>query len=162
MVALPMTGATRFLVLLLATGLYAGYSPVAPGTAGSVVGLAVSIVLFGPLWRRSPALCLGVFAVLFLPGCWIAGRAEELLGEPDSPRIVIDEVMGMVATMFANPLTWPWLLGGFAAFRFFDVLKPFPAGLIDRKMRGGAGVMLDDLLAALYANLVLQLVRRVL
>ena len=75
---------------------------------------------------------------------------------------MIDEVLGMAATMFGNPLTLPWMLAGFLAFRVFDVVKPFPAGLIDRKVPGGAGVMLDDLAAAIYANIMLQVLSRLL
>ncbi|HYB89783.1 MAG TPA: phosphatidylglycerophosphatase A [Candidatus Binataceae bacterium] len=152
----------RALIILLATGFYSGYSPVAPGTAGSVVGLVVSWALFGPLWQRSPLLALAVFAVAFVPSCWIAGRAEEIFDQRDCPRIVIDEVLGMAATMFANPLTPLYFAIGFVAFRLFDVIKPFPAGLIDRRLGGGAGVMLDDLASAVYANIVLQVLSRVL
>jgi len=75
---------------------------------------------------------------------------------------VIDEVLGMAATMYGNPLTVPWMLAGFLFFRVFDVMKPFPAGWIDRRVEGGAGVMLDDLVSALYANILLQIARRVL
>ena len=89
--------------------------------------------------------------------CWISGRAEVIFNEPDSSKIVIDEVFGMAATMFLNPIGWPQLLAGFVLFRLFDIIKPFPANLIDRRMRGGAGVMLDDLAAAVYANSILRL-----
>lgn len=159
-VALPERAPMRSVVILLATGFYSGYAPVAPGTAGSLAGLVVWRLLFVPLWRCWPAAALGLFAILFAAGCFIAGRAERILGEPDSPKIVIDEVAGMIATMFFNPAAWPYAIGGFAAFRLFDILKPFPAGLIDRRMSGGKAVMLDDLAAAIYANLVLQIARR--
>ncbi len=152
----------RSIVIFLATGAYSGYAPVAPGTAGSVVGLAVMWFGFGPLWGYSPAIALGVFAFAFVVGCWIAGRAEIIFDEHDSPKIVLDEVLGMVATMFGNPLTPLWMLAGFVAFRVFDVVKPYPAGLIDRKLGGGSGVMLDDLAAAIYANIVVQILWRVL
>jgi phosphatidylglycerophosphatase A len=152
----------RTLTILLATGVYSGYFPVAPGTAGSVVGIALSWLVFGPLWIRSPAATLAIFAAAFIAACWIAGRAEVIFDEHDSSRIVIDEVLGMVATMFANPLTPAYFAAGFVVFRVFDVLKPFPAGLIDRAIGGGAGVMLDDLAAAVYANIVLQVLWRVL
>jgi phosphatidylglycerophosphatase A len=152
----------RSIIVFLATGAYSGYSPVAPGTAGSVVGLAVIWLVFGPLWVYSPAVALIVFAIAFAISCWISGQAEIIFKEPDSSKIVIDEVLGMAATMFGNPLTLPWMLGGFLAFRVFDVVKPFPAGLIDRKVPGGAGVMLDDLAAAVYANIVLQVLSRII
>ncbi len=152
----------RALIIFLATAIYTGYAPIAPGTAGSVVGLVAAWGVFGPLWARSPSVCLAVFALGFVASCWIAGRAEEIFGEHDSPRIVIDEVLGMAATMFGNPIAWPWLLAGFVLFRLLDVLKPFPADLIDRRVGGGAGVMLDDLAAAIYANIVLHVIARVI
>jgi phosphatidylglycerophosphatase A len=152
----------RALIIFFATGIYTGYSPIASGTAGSVVGLILSWLVFGPMWSRSRALCVVVFAVAFAISCWISNEAEKIFEEHDSGKIVIDEVLGMVFTMFGNPMTWPYLLGGFFLFRLFDVLKPPPAAQIDAGMRNGAGVMLDDLAAAVYANIVLQIVARVL
>jgi phosphatidylglycerophosphatase A len=151
----------RTVIILLATGLYAGYVPIAPGTAGSLVGLIVAWGVFAPLWRRSPVICAAVFALAFGGGSWIAARAEEIFKQADSPHIVIDEILGMVATTLFNPPRWPYLAAGFVAFRFFDIIKPFPAGLIDRRIRGGLAVMLDDLAAAVYANLVLQVLARI-
>ncbi|HEY6419198.1 MAG TPA: phosphatidylglycerophosphatase A [Candidatus Binataceae bacterium] len=152
----------RALIIFIATGIYTGYSPVASGTAGSVVGVVLSWLVFGPLWNRSPVVCLVVFAIAFVASCWISTRAEIIFDEHDSSKIVIDEVLGMVFTMFGNPLAWPYMLLGFVVFRFFDVIKPWPANLLDRSVPGGAGVMLDDLAAAIYANLVLQMVWRVM
>ena len=148
--------------LFLATGFGSGYAPVAPGTAGSVVGMIVVWFLFGPLWMRSPALCLLIFAIAFAIACWISDRAEKIFDNHDDSRIVIDEVLGMAVTMFGNPITFGWLMVGFLLFRIADVVKPWPASLIDRRMRNGAGVMLDDLAAAIYANIVLQVIVRVL
>jgi phosphatidylglycerophosphatase A len=152
----------RAIVIFLATGAFSGYSPLAPGTAGSVVGVAVLLGGFVPLWRYSPPLALAIFAIAFAISCWIAGRAEVIFGEPDSPKIVLDEVLGMVATMVGNPLGPAWIAAGFVAFRVADVLKPWPASYFDRSVGGGAGVMLDDLAAAVYANIVLQILWRVL
>lgn len=152
----------RQLVIFIATGAGSGYAPFAPGTAGSIVGLIVGCVIFAPIWRRSPIAFLLVFAIIFVMACWIAGSAEKILGEHDSSKIVLDEVLGMVATMFMNPTGWVALAAGFALFRFFDIIKPFPASLIDRRVRGGAGVVLDDIAAGIYANLVLQAARRLL
>jgi phosphatidylglycerophosphatase A len=148
--------------MFLATGAGSGYAPIAPGTAGTLVGLALGYFVLAPLWRVHPlefALC---FAIAFAGGCGVAGAAERILGEHDSSKIVLDEIFGMVAAMFMNPTGALWVGAGFAIFRFFDILKPFPANYFDRRVGGGAGVMLDDLAAGIYANLVLQAARRLL
>lgn len=146
------------LILFLATGFYSGYAPFAPGTAGSVVGLVLAWGVTVPLERRSPLAALALIAGLFAVGCWLSGHAEELLDQHDSSHIVIDEIVGMALTMYLCPAaSWMTFGAGFALFRLFDILKPEPAGLIDRRMRGGAAVMLDDVVAAIYANLVLHL-----
>jgi phosphatidylglycerophosphatase A len=150
----------RALIILFATGIYTGYVPLAPGTAGAALGLTLGWLLFAPLWHYSAAAFLALFAAMFLGACLVAGAAEKILDQPDSPLIVIDEVLGMVAAMFLNPTGWRWLIGGFALFRIFDIIKPWPASYLDR-LHGGAGVMLDDLASAIYANLVLQAIRRI-
>ncbi len=151
----------RALITFFATGAYVGYVPIAPGTAGSVLGLLLAKFLCAPLWTRSPAAFVMLFVVLFIGACLVADAAETYSGEHDSSRIVIDEIFGMTATLFLNPSGWIWILAGFALFRAFDVIKPWPASYFDR-MRGGTGVMLDDLAAGIYANLVLQVASRVL
>jgi phosphatidylglycerophosphatase A len=150
----------RSLIVFFATGAYTGYSPVAPGTAGSIPGLILAWLVFAPMWQHSTVTFLLVFAILFAAACWVAGRAEEIFEQHDDSRIVLDEVLGMVATMFLLPIDVPHLAIGFVLFRLFDIIKPFPADLIDRRMRGGASVMLDDLSAAIYANLVGQALAR--
>ena len=147
----------RKAILFLATGLYSGYAPYAPGTAGSVVGLVLAWAVTVPLARRSPLAALALIAALFGIGCWVSERAEALLEQHDSSHIVIDEIVGMALTMYLCPAAgWIAYGAGFLLFRLFDVLKPEPAGLVDRRMRGGAAVMLDDVVAAIYANLVLH------
>jgi len=146
----------RSIIVFVATGAYTGYSPIAPGTAGSIPGLILAWLIFAPLWRYSPILFLIVFAILFAASCWVAGRAEEIFERHDDSRIVIDEVLGMIATMFLLPMTWGYMALGFFLFRLFDTVKPFPADLIDRRMHSGTGVMLDDLTAAIYANLAVR------
>jgi phosphatidylglycerophosphatase A len=152
----------RALIVFIATGIYSGYSPIAPGTAGSVVGLVLVWFVTGPMWASSPLLTVIAFALAFAISCWISGRAEEIFHEPDSSKIVIDEVLGMAVTMFGNPITVPYLLAGFLLFRIFDIVKPFPASSIDRSVPGGTGVMLDDFVVAIYANILLQIAWRVL
>jgi phosphatidylglycerophosphatase A len=151
---------TRAIVIFLATGAYSGYVPAAPGTAGSVLGLLLAWMVL-PGAAAHTGLAVAVFAAAFLLACWIAGRAQAMLREHDSPHIVLDEVMGMVATMFLNPLNWIHLLIGFGLFRLFDIVKPPPANFFD-KMRSGPGVMLDDLAAAVYANIALRVVTRLI
>ncbi len=152
----------RQVIIFLATGIYTGYSPVAPGTAGSVVGLIIGYLFCAPIWNHEPMMFVLIFAAVMFLSCLIAGRAEEIFIEHDSSKIVLDEVLGMIATMFLNPLGWGSLLGGFLLFRLFDIIKPFPADVIDRKMPGGPGVMLDDLFAGIYANIVLRILVHIL
>jgi phosphatidylglycerophosphatase A len=151
----------RGVILFLATGFYSGYAPYAPGTAGSVAGVLLVWAVTAPLARRSPLGAAVLIAALFGAGCWVAGRAEEILGQRDSPHIVIDEIVGMAVTMYLNPASWAALGVGFALFRLFDIVKLEPARVIDRRMRGGVAVMLDDVAAAIYANLVLHALRLV-
>ncbi|HEX4209802.1 MAG TPA: phosphatidylglycerophosphatase A [Candidatus Binataceae bacterium] len=150
------------LISLAATGGYIGYIPLAPGTFGSLEGLLLGWLVFAPIMHRSPATAVALFALLFAGACWIAGRAERIFAQHDSSRIVIDEILGMAAATFLLPARWPWMLAAFGLFRLFDILKPYPASLIDRQLRGGIGVMLDDLAAAIYANLILQAALRLL
>lgn len=139
-------------VLTLASGFGSGYSPVAPGTAGSVVGLAAAWLLSGV----GELPYLGICAALFAVGVWAAGRAEVIYGAKDCGKITIDEVVGMMLTLWLVPATPLFMVSGFFLFRIFDIIKPFPAGRIDSRVGGGLGVMLDDVFAALYANLCLQ------
>jgi phosphatidylglycerophosphatase A len=131
--------------LAVATVGGAGYAPVAPGTAGSAVALAVLWLV--PFSR--PAL-VGFFVAVVVLGTWAAHRAEPLIGGKDPGAIVVDEVAGMTLSVLAAPLTPPVLVAGFLLFRVFDVLKPPPAG-ISQRLPGGIGVMVDDLIAGLYA-----------
>lgn len=98
-------------------------------------------------------------AVFVLPAVWIAGRAEAALGRKDAPTIVIDEVAGMLVTLAGVPFSPGAVVAGFVLFRAFDVLKPWPARLIERRLPGGWGVVLDDVAAGVYGNLTLQLGR---
>jgi phosphatidylglycerophosphatase A len=162
-ISTPQAGAARIvqaLITFVATGGFAGFAPRAPGTAGSVLGLLLVKFALASMWEHSPAGFLMLFAVVFICACGVAACAERIFAEPDSSAIVLDEILGMIATMFGNSSSWSWLIAGFALFRLFDIIKPWPASRFDR-MRGGAGVMLDDLAAAFYANIALQLLRRI-
>jgi len=138
---------------LLATGFGTGLAPFAPGTFGTLVGVAFYLALDGlPL-----AVYLGAVLVLLLVGVPLCGVTARDLEVDDHPGIVWDEIVGYLVTMVAAPSGWPWVVAGFALFRFFDVLKPWPIRAIDERMAGGAGIMLDDVLAGIFAAACLQL-----
>ena len=141
--------ATDRIALLIATAGGAGYSPVAPGTAGSAV---TALLLWLVPFSRT-GLMLFLVAVVVV-GTWAAHRAEPVLGGKDPGAIVIDEVAGMALSVLVFPLTVPVLVAGFFLFRLFDVVKPPPAHG-SQKLRGGVGVMIDDLIAGAYALAVL-------
>lgn len=142
--------------MLVATVGGAGYARVAPGTVGS--GVAVLLLWLVPFSRAGLVV---FFAAVIVAGTWAAQRAERILGVKDPGAIVIDEVAGMTLAVVTFPLTAPVLGVGFVLFRLFDITKPFPARASQR-IAGGAGVMLDDLVAGLYALGVLALLRAVL
>jgi len=141
------------LAVVLATIGPVGRLPFAPGTAGSLVALPLLPGLAMVRDRSTIAYVVAVLVVVAV-AVWAAGRAEDALGGSDHSAIVIDEVAGMVATGLLLPGTWTAALLGFGLFRLFDVVKPYPAGLIDARAEGGFGVVGDDLVAGLYAGLV--------
>ena len=151
----------RALVIAIATAGGAGYAPVASGTVGSLVALPI-VPWLARLRGDSVAAALGVVLVIVLVAVWSAGRAEAIFGGKDHSRIVIDEVAGMAVAALFVPPTWAAAALVFVVFRVFDVLKPWPAGLIDRSGRGGFGVVGDDLVAGAYAGLLARLVLEVL
>jgi phosphatidylglycerophosphatase A len=163
--ALPKGAATprvlRLAIIFIASGAGAGYTPVFPGTVGSLLGLLVVRYGLEPVWNSPSFLCLLVFAATFIGACVVARYAERMLAEPDSPLIVVDEVLGMIATMLGNQPSWPWLIAGFTVFRLFDIIKPWPASWFDQ-VQGGSGIMLDDLAAACYANITLKILQRLM
>jgi phosphatidylglycerophosphatase A len=144
-------------VHLLALGFGAGLAPVAPGTFGSIVGLAFALAL-APLGFRVACVATGGAIVA---GVWICGASAKRLGVHDHPAIVWDEVAGMMLTMLAAPGSWWGAFAAFALFRLFDIWKPWPIREVDHGMRGGAGIMLDDILAAMMAAGVLLLARSI-
>lgn len=124
----------------------------APGTAGSLVGLALVFLLH----LFFPIIYLSFFILVLVVGTYCAGQAEQALREPDSPHIVIDEIAGMLAAAFLIPEGTGFLLSAFLLFRLLDILKPYPARWIERRMGGGPAIMLDDMVAGTYTNLILQ------
>jgi len=145
-------GIFHHLIKFLASGFYTGYSPLAPGTVGSLVGVLVYLLL----QNLSDALYIVIVFSIIAAGIYIAGEAEALYRMNDSPRIVIDEIGGMLLTFASLPRDKVFLLAGFIAFRLFDILKPFPARVLERRFAGGWGIMADDLMAGVYANLAIR------
>ncbi|MCW8872774.1 MAG: phosphatidylglycerophosphatase A [Xanthomonadales bacterium] len=135
----------------LAFGLGSGLSRYAPGTVGTVVAVPFAWLLM----QMPPALYWAALAALFLLGVWLCGAASRMLGRHDPGNIVWDEMVGYWLTVALLPMTWGWWLAGFVAFRFFDILKPWPIRRLERAVGGGLGIMLDDVLAAVYAMLIL-------
>lgn len=147
------TGVWRNPVHLLAFGLGAGAAPYAPGTFGTLAAIPLYLVLSHYLsW---PVYAL-VVLVMFVAGIWLCDRTERDIGEHDHSGIVWDEFVGYLVTMFAIPTNGYWWITGFFLFRLFDVWKPVPIRQLERRYRNGFGNMADDLLAGIYANVVLQ------
>ncbi len=141
----------------LATGLGAGFLPIAPGTWGSAeaVVIAALVIWIAPVQAFWLIAGLGLLAtVVGIPAATAASRQE---ATKDPSIVVIDEVAGQFVTFLLVPLSWPWLIAGFFVFRIFDIIKPFPARQIEA-LPEGWGIMLDDLVAGLYAGLLLMLV----
>ena len=149
--ALPKPSMSK-LSHMLAFGFGAGCSPKAPGTMGTLLAVA----LYLPLSRLPLAAYGAVLVAVIVAGIWICDKASRDLGVHDHPGIVGDEVAGYLLTMFAAPPGWVWIAVGFALFRLFDIWKPWPIGWFDRRVSGGLGIMLDDLVAGVVAAACLQ------
>jgi len=140
-------------VMFLATGAHVGRIPFASGTFGSLVGLPIVYLLSRINW----AAALILTAILVLFSVRVAHLAEQQLKAKDPGCIVIDEIAGMCVTMLAIPLTLTTGLAGFLLFRVFDVIKPPPARQMERRLQGGWGVVMDDVVAGVMANIVLRI-----
>jgi phosphatidylglycerophosphatase A len=141
-----------YFILLMATGFGVGYSPVAPGTLGTLVAIPVYYFLSN---ISSPIYEITLIGFFFL-SVWISENAEIFFGKKDDQRIVIDEMMGFLITMLWVPKTIRFIIIGFLLFRFFDILKPFPIRRLERRLKGGFGVVLDDVMAGVYGNIILH------
>ncbi|MFC1569223.1 phosphatidylglycerophosphatase A [bacterium] len=144
----------RRIIYLFATGLYTGYSPIAPGTAGSALGLVFYFLI--PGFRGWNLLSASV--LFFFVGVWSGTYVEKIEKKKDASIIVIDEVVGMWISLLFLPMhmNWIWWVGAFFIFRIYDIIKPFPAGR-SQHLRSGWGVMVDDVFAGIYTNLTLRL-----
>lgn len=136
----------------IATGFGTGLAPKAPGTVGTLVGIPVYL-LMADMTLTNYILLL---VILFIVGVWASEVRGRALNESDHGSIVWDEVVGYVITMLAAPSTdWMWVLTGFVLFRIFDILKPWPISWFDKRIKSGFGTMLDDVLAGVFAALVM-------
>jgi phosphatidylglycerophosphatase A len=137
----------------IAFGFGSGAAPFAPGTFGTLVGL--------PCYYFMHTLTPGIYATLlivaFVAGVWLCDRVSRDIGVHDHGGIVWDEIVGYLVTMFWAPFGWQWMLIGFLLFRLFDIWKPFPIRFLDKHVTGGFGIMIDDVLAGVYANICIQL-----
>jgi len=162
-IRVPAAQVLRSPVHLLAFWFGSGLSPRGPGTAGTVAAIPLWLLL--RWWSPSLPVYLGLLVVLFVFGCWVCGESAKRLGVHDYGGIVFDEVVGLLITCvpLLPALGWVrgregwWLLAAFLLFRLFDIWKPWPIAWFDRRVEGGFGIMLDDVLAAIYAGLLLGL-----
>jgi phosphatidylglycerophosphatase A len=140
--------------LFLSTGAFSGFFPVASGTAGTVVGVGVVYLC----WESSLWVQVLLSGILLGIGVWASNASYQYLHQVDSRHIVIDEIVGYMVTMLAIPATTYWMVFGFVLFRFFDVVKFPPANLFDTRVKNGWGVMMDDVCAGIYGNVILHLI----
>jgi phosphatidylglycerophosphatase A len=137
----------------LSLGFGSGLVPVAPGTAGTLAAIPVYLLL----QDLTPLVYVAVVSVAFIAGIPLCAWTARRLGVHDHPAIVWDEIVGYLVTMVAAPAGWQWIVAGFVLFRLFDIAKPWPISWLDRRVTGGLGIMLDDLVAGIFAAAVLQL-----
>lgn len=141
----------RHIYIFLATGMYTGFSPVAPGTCGTVVG----VLMFLLLGHLAPLPYIITILAFIALSVWVSDRAIEIFGREDPQQVVIDEIAGYLVAVAFHEVNMYIMIAGFVLFRIFDIAKPFPIGVIDRKVSGGVGVVMDDVLAGVYANVAL-------
>ena len=142
------------IIKFLATGAYSGLLPKMPGTFGTVVGIPVAYILSG----LTPEAGAGALILGFIVSSYVAGEAEKILGGKDPSSVVIDEILGVAVAAYLIPMTAINIILIFLLFRFFDILKPFPIGFLDRKIHGGKGIVLDDVVAGIFANISVRII----
>ena len=143
---------------LVSLGFGSGLAPRAPGTWGTLAAVPPYLLLA----QLPPLVYLVTVVLAFVAGVFLCGYTSRALGEHDHSGIVWDEFVGFWITMIALPVSWPWIVAGFVLFRLFDIIKPWPIRLADKRMKGGFGIMFDDLLAAIYALALLHVAMRLL
>ena len=145
-------------VVFIALGLGSGLSPKAPGTAGTLLTIPLVYIL----QQQSILVYVAVTLFVLLTGSWICGYAAKKLQVHDHSGIVYDEVAGFLITMMLAPKGGGWMLAGFALFRFFDAVKPWPISWLDKNVGGGFGIMVDDVLAGIISLCCLLLINFVM
>ncbi|MGQ9693189.1 MAG: phosphatidylglycerophosphatase A family protein [Thermodesulfobacteriota bacterium] len=143
----------RLIIIFLASGAFCGFLPYAPGTFGSLLGL----ILFYFISPFPPTIYLLSLITFFFLAVWLAYHGENIFKLRDSPKIVIDEIVGCLVSLSFVPPSFLNLIGGFLFFRIFDIIKPPPINLVHHRLSGGWAVVLDDLIAGLLANILLQI-----
>jgi len=141
-------------VHLVAFGFGSGLAPFAPGTVGTLVGIPIYWLIHAHLSAPGYGVVTGL---LFALGIWVCGRTSAALGGADHSGIVWDEIVGYLITMSAAPAGMGWVVTGFVLFWIFDIMKPWPIGLVDRRVHGGMGIMLDDALAGAYGAIIMAM-----
>ena len=139
---------------LLSLGFGSGLSRFAPGTMGTLVAIPIYLLLIMPGY----AIYIPALILFTLLGFYICGYTARALGVHDHGGIVWDEIVGYMITMLFVPVSWTWIILGFLFFRLFDIWKPWPISVLDRNVHGGVGIMVDDILAGIYAAICLQLI----
>ncbi len=143
----------RIIIIFLASGAFSGFLPFAPGTFGSLLG----IIVFYFLHLLPSAIYLLTTITFFFLAVWAAQCGEKIFKVKDSPKIVIDEILGCLVSLSFSPFSFFNILGGFLFFRLFDIIKPPPINLIHQRLKGGWAVVLDDLAAGVAANILMQI-----
>jgi len=146
---------------VIALGFGTGLSPFAPGTVGTLLGFPVFWILNAALAPYGPLGLLAAVAAMFLLGVWACARTGRDLGLADHSGMNWDEIVAFQLVLMLTPDTWQWQAFAFLGFRFFDVVKPPPIRQVDARLKGGLGVMLDDILAAFYTLLAMALYKAV-
>ncbi len=142
-------------IMMSATGGYVGNLPVVPGTFGTMVGLLPAFALS---LLENAYIGLVLIVLFILVSIWISERAEQALGTVDPGCIVIDEIAGIMVTLWALPFEWPVVLTGFLVFRCLDMIKPFPIRQIEKNLSGGLGIVVDDVAAGVAAHIILRII----
>lgn len=137
----------------LSLGFGSGLAPKMPGTLGTLVGVLLFVLLPQMDWK----IYLAITVVAFVAGILLCDYTAKALNVHDHPAIVWDEIVGYFITMFMVPRDWMWIVIGFILFRIFDILKPWPISIADKKVPGGLGIMLDDVIAAIFSLIIIQI-----